>query len=297
MTMGPPVVSILRDAIVGFARDDCADKAAGLAFYTLFSLAPLLVIVMKLTSLALDPADMALYVEEQAGALIGQPGADQVRTILESTSGTTPGGTVASVVSAVVAVLGAMTVLVQLQRSLNHVWRVEQAPGLNLGPFLFKRLISLAMMAIIAFLLVVSLVASAAVGAASGWFAAQLPPILGSPTSAAIDAGVSLVVFAAVFSCMFKFLPDVSVGWKQVWIGGVVTSLLFVAGKSLIGRYLGSSAIASFYGAAGSLAVVLVWVYYNAILVLFGAELTRACAARTGERVEPEAFAVPKGAT
>jgi membrane protein len=153
---------------------------------------------------------------------------------------------------------------------------------------------SLAMMAIIAFLLVVSLLASALLGAASGWLASWLPPALGSPATAGIDLGISFLVFAGVFSCMFKFLPDVALTWRQVSVGGLCTSLLFVIGKSLIGRYLGSSAIASVYGAAGSLAVVLVWVYYSSMLVLFGAELTRASAARLGGRVEPEAFAVPE---
>lgn len=297
MSAGPSSwTSIVFDTINGFVRDDCPERAAGLAFYTLFSLAPLLVIVLKLTSLLVDPADVALYIEEQAGTLIGEAGAEQIRTIVEATSHTAPGGLLPSVVSGAVAVFGAMTVLVQLQRALNHVWGVQPAPGLNLGPFLLKRLISLAMMAIIAFLLVVSLIASALLGATSGWLASQLPEVLGSPTSTAIDLGVSFFVFAAVFSCMFKFLPDVTLTWKQVWVGGFVTSALFVLGKSLIGRYLGASAIASFYGAAGSLAVVLIWVYYNAILVLIGAELTRAYAAWLGERVKPATFAVPEGA-
>jgi membrane protein len=289
------LVWVLRETFDGFVRDDCSDRAAGLAFYTLFSLAPLVVIVLKLASLVTDPAAVARYVEAQAGSLVGRAGAEQMHVILEATSQDAPGSAQASIVSAGVAILGAMTVLVQLQRSLNHVWHVTPAPGLNLGPFLVKRAISLAMMAIIAFLLVVSLVASALLSAASGWLASILPPWLGSPASAAIDVGVSLLVFAAVFSAMFKFLPDAAITWKQVSVGGLVTSGLFVAGKSLIGLYLGSSAIASFYGAAGSLAVVLVWVYYNAILVLLGAELTRASAKWLGERVEPEPYAVPEG--
>lgn len=287
---------IVRETFDGFIRDDCPERAAGLAFYTLFSLAPLLVIVLKLTALVVDPAAVARYVQQQAGTLIGQAGADQVETILRSSSMDVPGSLTASIVSGVVVVLGAMTVLVQLQRSLNHVWRVQPAPGLNLGPFVLKRLISLAMMAIIAFLLVVSLLASALLGAASGWLASWLPPALGSPATAGIDLVVSFLVFAAVFSCMFKFLPDVTLTWSQVSVGGLFTSLLFVVGKSLIGRYLGSSAVASFYGAAGSLAVVLVWVYYNTMLVLFGAEVTRAYAAWLGERVKPAAFAVREGA-
>lgn len=292
MPVGRSWTWIVTDTVDGFVRDECPDRAASLAFYTLFSLAPLLVIVLKLTSLVADPEAVARYVEAQAGTLIGSAGTEQVRTILESTSMDVSGSLTASLVSGAVAVFGAMTVLVQLQRSLNHVWRVQPAPGLNLGGFLLKRLVSLAMMAIISFLLVVSLLASAVVSAASGWLASLLPPALGSPATWGIDVGVSFVVFAAVFSCMFKFLPDVSITWKQVSVGGLFTSLLFVLGKSLIGRYLGSSAVATFYGAAGSLAVVLVWVYYNAILVLFGAELTRSFATWLGERVRPEAYAV-----
>jgi membrane protein len=290
---------IIRETFDAFIRDDCAERAAGLAFYTLFSLAPLLVIVLKLTALVIDPEAVGQYVEQQAGTLIGEAGAEQVQTILEVQALNAPGSVVASIVSAGAVILGAMTVLVQLQRALNHVWRVQPAPGLNLGPFILKRAISLAMMVIIAFLLVVSLLASALLGAASGWLASWLPPSLGSPATAAIDVIASFFVFGAMFSCVFKFLPDVSLTWRQVSVGGLVTSALFVVGKSLIGRYLGSSAIASFYGAAGSLAVVLVWVYYNAILVLFGAELTRAYATWLGERVRPQPYAVPEanGAT
>lgn len=291
---------VLREAFDGFLRDDCQDRAAGLAFYTLFSLAPLLVIVLKLASTVVDPDAVSRYVEAQAGALVGQAGADAIHMILQSVE--SPGaGVGVSVVSGALALGGAMTVLVQLQRSLNHVWQVQPAPGLNLGPFLVKRAMSLAMMAIFAFLLVVSLLASAVVAAASGWLASLVPGWLGAPTTVAIDAGISLVVFALVFSSMFKFLPDAEISCRQVWVGGTFTSVLFVMGKSLIGVYLGSSALASLYGAAGSLAVVLVWVYYNAILVLFGAELTRAYAAWHGQRrakpqrhAEPEAAPEPK---
>jgi membrane protein len=289
-------LSVLRGAIDGFARDDCATLAAGLAFYTLFSLAPLLLIVMNLTALIVDPESVAEYIVQQAGSLIGAAGAEQVHTVLETTSRQgREGGVLASVTGGLVAVLGASTVLVQLQRALNRVWQVHQVPGLNLSGFLLKRLISLAMMAIIAFLLVVSLFASAVLGAASSWLAGRLPEPLGTPSATLIDLVVSLLVFAAVFSSMFKFLPDATIEWRQVALGGVVTAVLFVIGKTLIGRYLGASAVATFYGAAGSLAVVLVWVYYNAILVLFGAELTRSWTVYHGARVRPAAYAVRDG--
>ncbi|MEQ1501940.1 MAG: YihY/virulence factor BrkB family protein [Myxococcota bacterium] len=288
--------AVVYDAFDGFFRDDCPTHAAGLAFYTLFSLAPLIVIVMKLTALLVDPDTIAAYLVTQAGLLVGQAGAEQVRAILDSSASALDQGRWPSVVSGALAVVGATTVLVQLQRSLNHVWRVEPRPGLNLGRFVLKRLISLAMMAIIAFLLVVSLFASAILGAASGWLSGWLPPWLGDPSSTAIDLGVSFAVFAGVFSSMFKFLPDRAISWHQVIVGGFVTSALFVIGKLLIGQYLGSSAVATFYGAAGSLAVVLVWVYYTAILVLLGAELTRAWTAWRGERAAPEPHAVDEAA-
>lgn len=286
-------VWVIGETVDGFVRDDCQSRAAGLAFYTLFSLAPLLVIVLKLTSIVVDPDDVARFLEVQAGALIGPAGATSIHTILEAVD--TPGAFGASVASGALALLGAMTVLVQLQRSLNHVWGVQPAPGLNLGPFLLKRAISLAMMAIIAVLLVLSLLASATLAAASGWLATLLPPWLGSPASAAIDVSVSFLLFAALFSAMFKFLPDAEIASRPAIVGGVLTSALFVVGKWLIGGYLGSSALASFYGAAGSLAVLLVWVYYNALLVLLGAELTRAYATWLGERrVKPNAYAMPE---
>lgn len=270
---------IVRDAVDGFLRDDLQDRAAGLAFYTLVSLAPLVVIILILAALVADPAAVARTVEERAGSFVGPAGAEQIQAILSSAARDARGSLRLSLVSGALALLGAMTVLVQLQRALNHVWRVEPGPGLNLGPFLLKRAVSVAMMAILAVLLVASLVTSAVVAAASGWLTSVLPPWLGGATSAAVDAATSFVAFSVGFSVMFKVLPDASVAWRDAAVGGVFTGALVVVGKSAIGLYLGSSALASVYGAAGSLAVLLVWVYYDAILVLLGAELTRACAA------------------
>ena len=286
------ITQVLPQAFRGFVKDDCIGMSASLAFYTLFSLAPLIVIVLELTRFVADPMEIARTLEVQAGSLVGRAGAEQVATIITSIGDAQASRRSASIVSGILAVIGATTVLVQIQTALNRVWEVQQRPGLDLRGFLLKRVISLAMIAILAFLLTVSLVASAIVGAASGWFATRLPEAWSTFLSQGIDLGISFVVFAAVFSTLFKFLPDRKIAWRHVLVGGTVTSLLFSIGKAVIGKYLGHSAFASLYGAAGSLAVVLVWVFYTVILVLFGAELTKSWTVWLGDRVKAEPYAV-----
>jgi membrane protein len=288
-----PITRVLPRAIQGFLKDDCIGMSASLAFYTLFSLAPLIVIVLELTRFVADPLEVAHTLEIQAGALVGRAGADQVASIITAIQDVQASRRSASILSGILAVIGATTVLVQIQTALNRVWEIQQRPGLDLRGFLLKRIVSIAMIAILAFLLTVSLVASAVVGAASGWFAGRFPEAWSSPLTQGIDLAVSFVVFAGVFSTLFKFIPDREIAWRHVLVGGTVTSLLFSIGKAIIGKYLGQSAFASLYGAAGSLAVVLVWVFYTVILVLFGAELTKAWTVWLGDRVKAEPHAVP----
>ena len=203
-------------------------------------------------------------------------------------------GIVASTIGILMLLLGASGVFGELQDSLNTIWDVQPRPGRGIRGIVRDRFLSFGMVLCVGFLLLASLVLSTVLSA-SGQYLERLVPGLVAPVRVA-NLVLGFAVVTVLFALMFKFLPDVTLTWKQVWVGGFVTSALFVLGKSLIGRYLGASAIASFYGAAGSLAVVLVWVYYNAILVLIGAELTRAYAAWLGERVEPATFAVPEGA-
>lgn len=292
MTPRRPSWTILSEACRGFVRHDCAGMAAGLAFYTLLSLAPLLVVAVTVISGVVDPATVALHFERQAERLVGEAGAEQVRSILEAAANVRLGSRWASVAGAALTLAGATTVLVELQSALDRVWGVRTEPArATLRQFLVKRATSLALLAVVVLVLVGSLITSTVIAAASSWMGHVLPAVLRAPASAAVDLLVSLVVCSALFSATFKMLPDAEVRWRHVVGGGMATGALFVGGKSLLAAYLGSSALGSLYGAAGSLAVVLLWVYYTANLVLFGAELTRAWAQWLGERVQPAPFA------
>jgi membrane protein len=192
-----------------------------------------------------------------------------------------------------------MGVFVQLQDALNTIWEVKPKPGRGVWGFIRHRILSLAMVLVIGFLLLVSLLLSAGLAAAGRWMSGLMPG--GEGLWHVINAGVSFVVIALLFTLMFKYLPDVKIAWSDVWIGGTITALLFTIGKFALGMYLGRSSVASAYGAAGSLVILLLWVYYSAQIFLFGAEFTQVYANRFGRKLEPAENAMwaagPKAAT
>ena len=260
--------------------------AASIAFFTIFSLAPLLLLVVAVAGLAFGQDQTRAEIQAQFEALMGSGSAEFIAGVISRAS--KGAGGVAAVVSIGTLIFGATGVFVQLKAALNTVWGVQikaDKPRTALVRLLWDRVLSFAMMLVVAFLLLASLAISAALAALARWTAALVP---GWDVLTFINNGaVSFAVITFLFCAAYKILPDVRIGWRVVWFGGAVTAILFTLGKELIGMYLGRDSIASVYGAAGSMIVILLWVYYSAIIFLYGAELTLLSAKALGWSFEP----------
>jgi membrane protein len=269
--------------------DNCLRLAASLAFYTALSLAPLVLLVTGLVGMVLERQQVAGQLAAQFEGLMGPAGRELVTTILTRT--TPQGGPISTVLGLVTLILGATAVFGELQATLNLIWEVRPAPtgGLWAGiwALLKERLFSLALVFALAFLLLVSLVISAALAAAAALYQGPERALL----SRLLELAGSLLVLALAFALLFTYVPDAEVRWRDVWLGGGITAVLFTVGKTAIGYYLGQAGVGSPYGAAGSLVVLLVWVYYSALIFFFGAEFTHAWSTRHGA-VAPQPHAV-----
>ena len=275
---------VLKQTVRDWSEDKAPRLGAALAYYTVFSIAPLIVIVLAVASLWLDKQAAQEQIFGQIGGLIGESGAKAISGLLQAADKPRE-GMVASVLAVVTLIFGATGVFVQLQDALNTIWEVKPKPGRGIMGFVRQRILSLAMVFGIGFLLLVSLVMSAALAAAGKWFEGAMPG--GEQVWHLLNFLISFVVIAAMFTLMFKYLPDVKIAWKDVWLGGALTAFLFVIGKFALGFYLGRSSVSSAYGAAGSLVIVLLWVYYSAQILFFGAEFTQVYADRFGKKLEP----------
>ena len=272
------VWSVTKSAAWAWWNDNCMRLAASLAFYTVLSLAPLVIIVVGLAGLATERQHVVNQLEYQIALLMGQHGQQLVHTILTSTE--PQGGTLAAIIGFVTLLIGATAVFGELQAALNLVWEVKPKPmsGVWAGIWdvLRQRLLSLAIVLTIAFLLLVSLVVSAAVAGAATYLrgADQTQMLLGN----GLESVASIAVITLLFALLFKYVPDAQITWRDVWLGGAISAVLFTIGKTAIGYYIGRASVGSAYGAAGSLVALLVWVYYSALIVFFGAEFTHAWA-------------------
>jgi membrane protein len=269
----------------------CSTMAAALSFYTFFSLPALLSLLLLVIGAVMDPADVQRAILTQAGDLIGRAGGEQIRTIIEHARQVDVNKPAAAVLSIFAVALGATASFGQLQGALNTIWGVKPDPKRGqIRNFLAKRIFSFGVVLGVAFMLLVSLAFSALLSA----LGQRLTRTLGVPEAILqfTDWAVSFAALSAVFAVMYRFLPDARIAWTDVWVGAVASALLFVVGKSVIGYYLGGTDPGSAYGAAGSLAVVLIWVYYTSMVILFGAVVTRVWAERYGRGVKPERGAV-----
>jgi membrane protein len=285
--------SVLKQTIGEYQTDNVPRLAAALSYYTAFALAPVLVIVIAVAGLAFDSGAVRVAILEQVAGLLGSGGAALVGQMLEA-AGRPGQGVTAVVVGLATMVLAASGLFAELQDALDIVWDVEpRTEGGFLG-VLRRRFVSFTMVVGLGFLLLVSLVVSAAVAAFSKFAGGRLPG-----WEIALQGGNVLLGFAfttVVFALVYKVLPDVKLTWRDVWTEALITAALFSAGRLLIGLYLGRSTVASAYGAAGSLAIVLLWVYYSSQILLLGAELTQVRMRRRGERAQPkpETAALPR---
>jgi membrane protein len=265
---------LVKEAAKAWQADRAASMGAALAYYTAFSIAPLLIVVVAIAGLVFgrDAAQAALI--DQLQNLLGTGAGDAINDMLRSASelGT---GILAIVIGLLTLLVAATTAFVELQDDLDRIWKAEPRVGSGILNLLKSRLLSFAMVLFIGFLLTVSLAFSAALAAMGRYMFADMEMLL-----EAVNFFASLVVITVLFAMIYKVLPNVKIAWQDVWIGAAITALLFTVGKLLIGLYIGKSSVASSFGAAGPFVVILVWIYYSTQIFLFGAELTARYAAR-----------------
>lgn len=277
------VISLLKQTFTEWQEDKAPTLAAALAYYTVFSLAPLLIIVIAIAGLVFGPDAAQGQIVAQLQSLIGKEGAETVQELILKAS-EPKSGMIATLVGIATLLWGASNVFTNLKEALNTIWNVSPPPGRGIWGFLQDRVLSFAMILGIGFLLLVSLVISAILAAVSYWLNGflQLPINIWQIVDFAISFGVVTLLFALIY----KLLPDVNLAWNDVWIGAAITSVLFTIGKSLIGVYLGGSGIASTYGAAGSFVIILLWINYSAQILFLGAEFTQVWANRYGSLMQ-----------
>lgn len=285
----------LREVITNWGVHRCSAQSAALAFYTIFSLAPILVVVIALAGAVWGQEAVRGQIFHEFEGLMGPDAALLVQEVLKGAARPST-GRITAVVGIVTLLLGATAVFSQLQEALNSVWAVAPKPGAAITTLLRKRLHSFALVIGIGFLLAVSLILSAGLTA----FSRYLERVLDLPVDFLQIANfvVSFLVITLLFAMTYRILPDVKIEWRDVWMGSLLTAVLFVIGKTMIGLYLGRTGVASAYGAAGSLVVILLWVYYSSLIFLFGAEFTRVHSRQfRASRAKPEegAVRVPEG--
>jgi membrane protein len=269
--------------------DNCLRLAASLAYYTALSLAPLVLLIVGVVGLVLDRQQVAKQLMAQIESLIGSAGRERVTSILTTSS--PHEGALATPIGIFTLFIGATAVFGELQTALNLIWEVQPAPTggvwAGLWAWLRNRIFSLALVLALAFLLLISLVISAALASAAAMFHGPERALL----SRLLELAASLLVLTYVFALLYKYVPEAEIAWRDTWLGGFVTSALFTLGKRAIGFYLGQASVGSAYGAAGSMVVLLVWVYYSALTMFFGAEFIHVWAIRHGGAT-PEPHAI-----
>ena len=275
------VMDLLNKAGTAWLVDNAPRLGAALAFYTLFSIAPVLIVAVSVAGLAFGRTAAQGEIVRQFQGLMGTQGAEAVESIIQSTNRPAL-GVFATLLALLAILIGASGAFNELQDALNIIWRVDRSTKNVWTVNIKQRFLSLGLVVATGFLLLASLVLTAALSAAEKLFSNLLPISILFLES--IHIVLSFVVVTVLFALILKFIPDAKIPWNDVWIGAAVASLPFTAGKVLIGVYLGHSALASAYGAAASLAIFLIWTYYSAQILLFGAELTHVYALKYGSR-------------
>ena len=285
------VFGLLKQTVQEWLGDKAPQLGAALAYYTVFSLAPLILVLLAIVGVIFrdDPAGAWNKITQQMSYFLDPNAVQVVQDIAQKAS--EPGkSTIATIIGVALAILGASGVFGQLQDALNTIWGVKARPGGGIWGFLRNRFLSFAMVAGVCFLLLVSLTLESLLKAFSHYVQSVLPG--GIVVAMAVYLIFDFAVVVLLFAMIFKFLPDVEIQWRDVWIGAVITAILFGIGKWLLGFYLGSGAAGSAYGAASSLITLLLWVYYSSQILLFGAEFTQVYAARAGRAFKPTEYGV-----
>ena len=282
--------SLLKQTYSEWLEDKAPQLGAALAYYTVFSLAPLILVLLAIVGLLFhnDPGAWN-KLTEQMSAFLDKSGVEMVRNIAQKASHPSK-GVLATVIGVLLALFGASGVFGQLQDALNSVWGVKAKPGGGIWVFLRSRFLSFAMVGGICFLLLVSLTLESVLRGFSHWVQSVMPG--GIVVALVVYWIFDLAMVILLFAIIFKYLPDAEIQWRDVWIGATITAILFAIGKWALGLYLASGSAASAYGAASSLITLLLWVYYSAQILLFGAEFTQVYASEAGRGVKPDKYAV-----
>ena len=284
-------ISLLKQTFSEWLDDKVPQLGAALAYYTVFSLAPLILLLLAIVGFLFrnDPAGAWQKVTEQMSYFLDKSAIDVVQGIAQKASQPNK-GVLATSIGILLALFGASGVFGQLQDALNTIWGVKTKPGVGIMGFIRSRFLSFAMVAGVCFLLLVSLVLESLLKSFSHYVQVMLPG--GIVIALVVYSAFDLAVVVLLFASIFKFLPDVKIQWRDVWIGALMTAIFFAIGKWALGLYLGSGTAASAYGAASSLITLLLWIYYSSQILLFGAEFTQVYAARAGRAFVPDKYAV-----
>jgi membrane protein len=287
----PLAVDLFKQTGREWIADDAPQLGAALAYYTVFSLAPMVLLLLAVIGLLFrdDPAGAWSRVTEQMSYFLDKSAVHMVQQIARQVS-TPAKSAIGGIIGIALALFGATGVFGQLQNALNTIWGVKAKPGAGVWGFIRSRFLSFALLAGIGFLLLVSLVIEASIKGFSHYLQSVWPGAL--TVIIPIYLLFDFVIITAVFAMIFKILPNATIRWRDVWIGAVMTALLFLIGKWALGIYLGSGTAASAYGAASSLITMLLWIYYSSQILLFGAEFTQVYADRCGARIAPDKYAV-----
>lgn len=285
--------NVLKDTFKEFSEDDCTSHAAAIAYFTVLALPPLLVIIITLAGFFLGERAVQGHLEQQISEFTSAEAAGQIQTIVRNASEQKQTGTIASIVSVILVLLAASGIFSRIQNALNRVWQVRPDPNQGgIKSFVKKRLNSFLMLLGVGVLLIASIVAGWALSFFAEQIANWLPEGFSQVFLWIVEIVVTLTIFMALFAAIFKILPDVELAWRDLWFGAFVTAVLFTIGKFAISFYLGKSDPGSAYGAAGSLVVLLIWIYYSALVFLIGAEFTQVWSRRYGAEIKPKAGAV-----
>ncbi|PJJ85066.1 YihY/virulence factor BrkB family protein [Mucilaginibacter auburnensis] len=283
-------ITILKAAFSGFSNDMAMKFSASLAYYTVFSLAPLLLLVISLAGVFLGREAIQGELFKEINGFVGNDAAKQIQDMIARLE-LTGKSTLSIIIGSITLVIGATTVFGEIQESINIIWQVKAKPKKAWLKLLKDRLLSGSLILSLGFLLLVSLVVNGALDALSGKLKTYLPDIT-VVVFYIINIAISFIVITILFAVIFKVLPDAKIAWKDVRSGAIFTALLFMLGRLVIGIYVASSANSSTYGAAGSLIAILLWVYYTAAILYFGAEFTKAYVDFKGRKIEPAEYAV-----
>ena len=281
---------ITKRTFTDFGNDNVMNSAAIISYYTVFSLPAVLILILKLASIAVGEDAVSGRLFGQIKGIVGTETAAQIQSMVKAASQTGT-GVMAAIVGIATLAFSATTVFISLQEALNNVWGVKAKPQKGWLKYIINRLLSISILGMFAFLLLVSLSADAFISVISNYlehYFSEVAVIL----ARTVDILLSLTLVTGLFGLIFKVLPDARIRWRSVWTGAFVTTVLFVAGKTAIGWYIGFSGTQSTYGTAGSIVLIMLWVYYSAVILLLGAEFTKAYAHASGHDIEPSDQAV-----